>query len=225
MSIELRKAFESIGAQLVERYSDAFEIDIVHAREGEAFQLRYPFNDSITSEAMDIRPRQRHLVLDVFGWRLPISARYLCGHDEYHWFVAGVPINRRTATVCGAMEALKPAAVLREQNRKRVKHRRYRRKTAAYVRQGEWFFLARPNLQVDERFVEHRAALARNGGKPHRVEWLYRLEGTSELFARGYVSHPDHSTIVLETWHRVLQNNEEEPTPVAAPFIRMAYVD
>jgi hypothetical protein len=123
------------------------------------------------------------------------------------------------------MEALKPAAVLREQRRKGVKRRLYRRKTAAYVRQGEWFFLPKPKLRVDERFVEHHGRLARQGGKPHHVEWLYRVPGGGQVFARGAVSHPDHTTIVLEQWHLVLQNEEAKPAPEARPVTRMTYID
>ena len=128
-----------------------------------------------------MKPKQRHLIMDVTGWRLPISGRYLCGHDEQHWFVASLPFDRRTATVRGAVEALKPAIVLREQKRKGVKHRRQRRKTAAYVRQGEWFFLPRPNMHVGELAVRN-GQLVRGGGKPHRVEWLYRPADRDETF-------------------------------------------
>ena len=104
MSVELRNAFEAIGAQaLIDQFGNAFEIDVVQNGDQEVYKLRYPFNDSLASEVMDVKPRQRHLVLDVLGWRLPVSARYLCGHDESHWFVAGVPINRRTA--CGSSVA------------------------------------------------------------------------------------------------------------------------
>ncbi len=122
------------------------------------------------------------------------------------------------------MEALKPAAVLREQKRKGVKHRRHRRKTAAYVRQGEWFFLPRPMMHVVE-LASRNGQLVRGGGKPHRVEWLYRPQGQDETFVRGAVSHPDHKTIYLQIWHRVVQNNEVQPPPVARPFTRMAYLD
>jgi hypothetical protein len=65
----------------------------------------------------------------------------------------------------------------------------------------------------------------RPGGKPHRVEWLYRPEGGSETFVRGAVSHSDHATIYLQVWHRVVQNAEAEPTPIARPVTRMAYID
>ena len=30
-----------------------------------------------------------------------------------------------------------------------------------------------------------------------------------ELYARGAVRHPDHATIVLRGWHRVVMNTEQ----------------
>ena len=225
MSTPIRDAFELIGAEaFVETTGNVFEIDVRQNGGREAYHLKYPTGDTVLVEALDVKPKQRHLIMDVTGWRLPISGRYLCGYDEQHWFVASLPFDRRTATVRGAMEALKPAIVLREQKRKGVKHRRHRRKTAAYVRQGEWFFLPRPNMHVGELAVRN-GQLVRSGGKPHRVEWLYRPADRDETFVRGVVSHPDHKTIYLQVWHRVVQNNESEPTPVARPFTRMAYLD
>ena len=174
MTTTIQEAFGVIGADaLVETVGNVFEIDILQTQNREVFQLKYPRSDVITAEAIDIKPKQRHLVLDVFGWRLPISGRYLCGHDERHWFVAGLPFDRRTATVRGAMESLKPEVVRRVQKRKGVKHRLHRRKTEAYVRQGEWFFLPRPKMHVDD-FAVQNGQLVRGAGKPHRVELLYR---------------------------------------------------
>jgi hypothetical protein len=209
---------------LIETAGLAFEIDVEQMGDHESYRLTYPRSDMILAEVLDVKPKLRHLVLDVSGWRLPISGRYLCGHDEQHWFVASLSVERQTMTVRGAMEALKPDVVLREQKRNGVKHRRYRRKTAAYLRQGEWFFLARPKLRVNESAVRN-GQLVRNGGKPHRVDWLYRPVGRDETFVRGAVSHPDHETIYLRVWHRVVQNNEAEPTSVARPLTRMAYLD
>jgi hypothetical protein len=225
MATALQQAFEAMGADVVVRVAgNAFEIDVRQNGERETFQLTYPAGDTIQADVLDVKPRLRHLVLDVTGWRLPVNGRYLCGHDERHWFVAALPFARRTATVRGAMEALKPAIVLREQDRKGVRHRRYRRKTAAYVRQGDWFFLPRPMMHVG-KLATRNGQLVRPGGKPHHVEWLYRPKGGSETFVRGAVSHPDHATINLQVWHRVVQNAEAEPAPIARPVTRMAYLD
>ena len=67
--------------------------------------------------------------------------------------------------------------------------------------------------------------LAREGGKPHHVDWLYRPEGTDETFVRGAVTHPDHETIRLQVWHRVVQNNEVPRTSVSEAFTRLMYFD
>jgi hypothetical protein len=209
-----------------------FEIDVRNEAGREVFRLRYPSSDVVATEALEVKPKLRHLVLDVSGWRLPISGRYLCGHDERHWFLASLPVNRHTTTVRGAMEALKPDVVKRAQKRLRVRHRRYRRKTAAYIRQGEWFFLPRPMMQVDDRALPN-GQLVREGGKPHQAEWIYRPEGLDATFVRGSVSHPDHETIRLEVWHRVVQNTEVRIVQDKEgrtrsrdqPSTRMAYLD
>lgn len=225
MSDDILRAFQTIGATAaIETRGHRFQIDVREMDGQEQFALTYPWSGAITAEVTDSKPSLRHLILDVTGWRLLTSARYLCGHDERHWFVASLPSDRRTTTVRGAMEALKPDIVLREQRRKGVKHRRHRRKTAAYVRQGEWFFLPRPMMHVGDLAVRN-SELVRNGGKPHRVQWLYRPAGRDETFVRGAVSHPDHETIHLQVWHRVVQNNESAPTVQTRAFTRMAYLD
>ena len=225
MTLAIQYAFEAIGADvLIQVAGNAFEIDVRQDEDREIYQLNYPLAGTIRTKALDIKPKLRHLVLDVSAWRRPINVRYLCGHDERHWFVASLLVNRQTETVRGAMEALKPAVVLREQKQKGVKHRRHRRKTTAYVRQGEWFFLPRPMMHVGELATRNRQ-LVRRGGKPHLAEWFYRPRGRDETFVRGAVSHPDHETVYLQVWHRVVQNNEAEPSPVARSFTRMKYLD
>ncbi len=171
MTTEIQHAFDAIRSGLiVETFGNVFQIDVQQEAGREAFRLRYPWSDVVTATALDVRPKQRHLVLDVAGQRLPIRGRYLCGHDERHWFVANLPIDPRTTTVPGAMEALKPAIVLRAQKRLGVKSRRHRRKTAAYVRQGEWFFLPRPMMHVGELAI-------RNGQLARPVESPTRWNG------------------------------------------------
>ncbi len=100
MKTALRAAFDSIGAAVeFDTLPAAFEIDVAQRDHRESYVLRYPLNDTIDAKALDVKPHLRHLVLDVTGYWLPISGRYLCGHDEFHWFVAQLPFHRRTATV------------------------------------------------------------------------------------------------------------------------------
>ena len=225
----LHDAFSEIGAVLAnETFGRGFEIDIITQDQHEAYRVQSPLDDPLTLEVVDVHPRLRHLVLDVTGWRLPISGRYLCGHDESHWFVAGLQFGRPTGTVRGAMESLKPEIVRREQRRRGVRHRKDRRRTAAYVRQGEWFFLPRPHVHVREALVERHGQLARPGGKPHWVDEIYRAPGHAELFVRGRVQHVDHQTITFDVWHRVVQNNEIVPAQVeesVSQLQRIAWLD
>ena len=87
-----------------------------------------------------MQPADRHLLLLVREGK--DKSKFLCGHDERHWFVAGIPETAPVGTVRQAKEALKPAEVLTAQAGKRLRAKaRNRRKNAAFVRQGEWFFL------------------------------------------------------------------------------------
>lgn len=229
MTTTLQNAFNEIGAHLAaDTMGDGFVIDIVTENDRESYQVQHPWDDSLEFEILDVNRHLRHLVLDVTGWRLPISGRYLCGHDESHWFVAGLQFGRKTETVRRAMESLKPDIVQREQRRLGVKHRRDRRKTKAYVRQGEWFFLPRPKMTVTGPYVENHGQLARDGGKPHHVDEIYRVPGRDEVFVRGRVRHVDHQTITFDVWHRVVQNNEATPGQMhsaEAEFQRIAWLD
>src|SRR5262249_61923189 len=55
---------------------------------------------------------------------------------------------------------------------------RNHRKNAAYIRQGEWFFIPDGDLAVDEKLVLANEPLRRgNGGKPHWAEFCYRTGG------------------------------------------------
>src|SRR5207237_314457 len=105
--------------------------------------------------------------------------KFLCGHDERQWFVAAVPEQEGAATVRTAMEALKPVEVRRAQTLQRIKTEdRRRRKTSAYLRQGEWFFMPASRVIVKEWLILHNEPLSRgNGSKPHIAEFCYRFGG------------------------------------------------
>jgi hypothetical protein len=95
--------------------------------------------------------------------------------------------------VPAAMEALKPQLVRLLQARVGLRPRdRNRRRNAAFVRQGEWFFVPVPDLTVDPRLVLAHEPLQRgNGSKPHRVEQLYRFGGQLVYVSRH---HPNGVT-------------------------------
>jgi hypothetical protein len=222
-------------------------LDVQSDAGGEFFDIRLRKPADLGLEVVDLRRRQRHLLLQAHEG----ASRhyYLCGHDEQHWFVAAVPGRGETLTnVFRAMEALKPPEVLEAQRRQGIKGKDLqRRKNAAYIRQGEWFFLPAPKLHVQRKFVLYNEPLSRGeGSKPHWAEMLYRKGGEEvyvsdaypqglrsdayrslikdrprtkswhwrqmfrnpEAYVKGKIRHPDHKTIELHIWHKVVMNTE-----------------
>jgi hypothetical protein len=227
-------------------------IDIGHDRHGEFFDIQTDLKADV--RVVDVQPKDRHLLLMVRQDKL------LCGHDERHWFVAGVPESAPVSSVVTAKEALKPDLVRWLERGKRGKReRRLRRKTDTFVRQGEWFFIPASGVKVNEKLVLRNEPISRGRGKPHRCEFLYRTGGTTVYvcsrrpnglsereyrtllhqtpdaakwrwqvmrrdpvaFVRGRVSHPDHATIRLDRWHRVVMNTEHR----SAAMAHVAFLD
>jgi hypothetical protein len=192
-------------------------------------------------EVIDVDARDRHLLLLVRNGGE--KGKFLCGHDERHWFVAAVPEAARGVTgVVSAKAALQPETV--QHAAVRLKDP-FRRRNAAYIRQGEWFFVPAPGVRVEESLVLRNEPLTRGRGKAHVLQYAYRTGGTlvyanrqnpagigqerfqrlpaderkhgnwtrlmrdPDLYAKGTVRHPDHATITLSTWHRVLMNTEQ----------------
>jgi hypothetical protein len=151
--------------------------DIRSDRRGEYFEVIGRRDTVAEVEVLDVRPSDRHLLLMVR--ERGEKHKFLCGHDERHWFVAAVPESAPVGTVQAAKEALKPAEVQAAQARAGLRSdARNRRKNAAYRRQGEWFFIPVPDLKVDEKLVLRDEPITRgNGGKPHRTDYCYRTGG------------------------------------------------
>ena len=170
-------------------------IDIGHDRRGEFFDIQA--DDDADVEVLDVQPKDRHLLLMV---RQPAERpglpdtkdKFLCGHDERHWFVAGVPERAAVSSVVTAKEALKPEFVRNlESGKKGKRKKRHRRKTDTFVRQGEWFFVPAPGVVADEKLILRNEPLRRGRGKPHMCEQLYRVGGTTVYVCR---QHPNGLT-------------------------------
>jgi hypothetical protein len=177
--------FSGIGARLKvadrpsrrSRTLGVISLDVQSDHKGEFFEIvRQPGTEAEIA-VLDVQPADRHLLLLVR--ENGEKHKFLCGHDERHWFVAGIPETAPVGTVRQAKEALKPAEVHSAQARKGLKAKaRSRRKNAAYVRQGEWFFLPVAAMTVDEKLVLRDEPLTRgNGGKPHWADFCYRTGG------------------------------------------------
>lgn len=139
--------------------------------------------DSLQFSTTDIRPDWQHLMLIVKRFdqqQQQISKdKFLCGHDERHWFIAALPDKNGIATVNDAMEALKPDMVKQAQTRKRVRRKNWnKRRNAGFVRQGEWFFVPRPDFKAtDQEAILRWEPITRGFGKSHMIEQVYRLGG------------------------------------------------
>ena len=177
--------FARIGARLKiadrsprrTRMSGPFTLDVQADRKGEFFEIICQPGAEAEIAVLDVQPADRHLLLLVREGK--DKSKFLCGHDERHWFVAGIPEKAPVGTVRQAKEALKPAEVQNAQARKGLRAKvRNRRKNAAFIRQGEWFFLPVLGFAVDEKLVLPNEPLRRgNGGKPHWAEFCYRTGG------------------------------------------------
>jgi hypothetical protein len=74
----------------------------------------------------------------------------------------------------------------------------------AYRRGGEvvWVNNGHPSGISDARHLRLTDKQRRSGG------WT-RFVRDPELFAKGAIRHPDHATVVLHGWHRVVMNTEQ----------------
>jgi hypothetical protein len=179
----LHSKFARIGARLkvagrpgLRSRTAGFSLDVRADRKGEFFEVIAEPGGEAEVAVLDVQPADRHLLLLLREGK--DKSKFLCGHDERHWFVAAVPEWAPVGTVRQAKEALKPAEVQAAQARRGLRAKaRNRRKTAAYVRQGEWFFLPVPGFAVDEKLVLRDEPLRRGGGKPHWAESCYRTGG------------------------------------------------
>lgn len=187
-------------------------IDIGNDRDGEFFDIQA--NRDANVEVLDVQRTDRHLLLMV---RRPaeragqpeVKDKFLCGHDERHWFVAGIPESAGASSVITAKEALKPAVVRHlERGQKGKREKRHGRRTETFVRQGEWFFLPAGNVRVDERLILHNEPIRRGRGKPHNCEFLYRDGGTTV-----YVSSRNPNGLTEPEYRSLLSHN-----PIAAKW-------
>jgi len=157
-------------------------------------------------QVLDVQPKDRHLLLQVVigeGRNIQVDTM-LMGHDERHWFIA----RAAGTTVAEAKENLKPAVVRERQKQAKVKRsKRHKRKNAAFVRQGEWFFMPEADFfPPKEAIVTKNEPLRRGAGKPHMAEECCRMGGTSVMFNRKLAPNG----ISTVAYNRLLQDKSRE---------------
>lgn len=192
----LQRHFERIGARAKIReagpsplgpaFASDLAIDIGSDDDGEFFDFAIGRDADPKVLVLDVQPRLRHLL--VLSDQSDGRHRFLCGHDERHWFVAGVPEKASASRVREAFDALKPPIVRLEEERLRVNpRRRNRRRNDAFVRQGEWFFVPiSRNERPNEALIFRNEPISRGRGKPHLCEELVRDLGELVYVARRF---------------------------------------
>lgn len=190
----LERAFARMGArlefgQLMRRnrlsgrmVSEDLALDVRQDRHGEYFLISRAQASTTELVVLDVQPKDRHLLL--LSRSAAEKHRFLLGHDERHWFVAGIPESTPVSRVRDAKQALKPDLVQSSERGVRTKYRD-RRSNAARIRQGEWFFVPAPQVRVELLLVLRNEPIARGGGKPHVCEELYRFGGETVYVSPG----------------------------------------
>jgi hypothetical protein len=214
----LERRFAAVGARLrvpATPWIGQPRIDVRSDEHGEYFDLQFASgNRTVSLEVVDVQPKDRHLLLltRVGGEK----SKFLCGHDERHWFVAAVPEAARGVTgVATAKAALQPEAVRDVVERKRPKDP-FRRRNPAYVRQGEWFFIPAEDVDPPERLVLRNEPLTRGNGTPHLMQFAYRRGGETVYVNRRHptgISEWRYSQLSREErrnggWSRLVRDAE-----------------
>jgi hypothetical protein len=237
----LVKHFDRIGATLVIRRfrrfarPSGYDLDIARDKKhGEHFALALT-PDAPPMAVLHADRDDRHLLLHIAG--VAGGERFLCGHDERHWFAAA--IGARVSTVLDAKRALLPAPLANLPDD--LVNRRH---SSAFKRQGEWFFVPTDRVFDERQIVRQEPIFRDRRSKPHLCWEVVRFGGTPvvlhgrteyteeawaayvatldgqprgrverrikdpEVYVRGPVRHPDHATLVLDGWHRLHGNME-----------------
>ena len=169
-------------------------LDIKRDKLGSFFEIRTLTGTRQELLVLNAEPRKKHLLLlsrqfDAVG-RVLAKQKFLCGQDERHWFVAAIPEDEPVSTVAGAQIALKPAEVrLREEAMGITRKQGFQRRNAAFIRQGEWFFVPAKDVVADPLRLLHNEPLSRgNGSKAHWAELCYRSGGETVYVSANYPS-------------------------------------
>jgi hypothetical protein len=190
----LVQRFEAIGARAevsvasVKAFEDPIRVDVrTDRRKVETFELLV--REDAWARVVDASRGDRHLLLHAGRESDAMRPyKFLCGHDERHWFVAGVPDDRGVSGVKTAMEALKPSVVRDAQLRAGLRERdRHTRKNSAFMRQGEWFFLHDAAFAPGDRPLLRNEPFRRStGGKAHVAEFACRFGGETVMVSYLY---------------------------------------
>ncbi len=201
MFSNLEKTFEKIGAAVsvvfvtnhrtrgrVTLEQPPARLNVITKKGKELFEIaiRKDVADRLDLSVLEVLPKDRHLVLlskqlndkgDVVT-----KNHFLCGHDERHLFVASV---ESVTTVAAAKTSLKPEEILHNETGLNAR-KRNRRKTKAFKRQGEWFFIPSDINPAPNRILREEPLIRDRLSKPHTAQFAYRIGGESVVVCSQY---------------------------------------
>lgn len=196
----ITKALLKIGARLKVTQSKSvrwgpstIRFNVGTDKQGEHFTLMVGEEvKDVDVRILDVDPERAQLLLLVVTNPLdgqPVKEKLLLGHDERHWFVAGVPEKSRN--IADAFQQLKPEAAKLSQQRAGVGGKSLdRRKNKGFVRQGEWFFVPVQFEPDKGTYIHKKEPIQRQGGTPHFVEKCVRFGGKSVFLLGDKVYTP-----------------------------------
>ena len=201
----IEKAFETIGSRLktgdiaqrnnrlrriVNRTNGRnahFVVNIEKDNNGEFFKI--DTDGSVKFHIMGVDKINHHLLLFARD-NQNAKYRFLCGLDEKGWFAAAVP--EAVSNIADAMDALKPVQIIGAQKHLKPKHKN-KRKNAAFLRQGEWFFIPAADIVPDPMLIFKNEPIRRGRGSAHMVEDIYRCGGETVYVCSKYSNGIDAS--------------------------------
>ena len=216
---EIRPPFSPYGfAQSTILEATPFSANVRTDRDGEHFTMFVGDNSHLPTDVaqllhklqvLDVQPKDRHLILQVVTGSLnnKRTEKLLMGHDERHWFIAGVKEN--VMTVKQAKDSLKPAEVLELQKLQKVKRsKRNKRNNQTFIRQGEWFFVPAQEFETNRlSIISRNEQLRRGRSKPHIAEEACRVGGTTVMvnskFAPNGISMDEYNRLRTDDSQRM----------------------
>jgi hypothetical protein len=261
----IKKKFQEIGSDVIFSEPSAFmasrmatpiTIDVVNRKGKEIYNITKNPNEHFDVKILDVQKKDRHLLLmtsqPVLNSKGTLQFlqknRVLCGHDERHFFSAGV--RDAVSTVQQAKESLLPPEFKEAHRKKGKKKNLTKRSNETGKRQGEWLFIKSEWEPSEKEHIHMNEPISRGGrSKPHICQELVNRGGetvyvdnhvapngvsynemlklqkkhpranfqqrtaNATVYVQGTVRHPDHSTIKLIGWHKVIMNREEVSGP------------
>lgn len=209
MSSHLKLTFRRMGADLnivdaQTRRAPIFAIDVKDQSNTKPGYFEITGRDLGKEDIkiLEVDPEKRHLLLAWYERESGKDQKFLCGHDERHWFAAAVPDDQKSPvkTIDDAMQALKPEQVKDRERKVGLKgDEKQRRWNPAWKRQGEWFFVPLWNtMSFKKAPILKNEPIQRGRAKPHICEYMVRQGGERVMVCDDYpngISLKEHEKI------------------------------